>query len=803
MMRIRLIAALVILSIAAIDSLSLAKPVEYLLQLAESDALPEVREAAGLTLTPALVASSMSNEQLRQLALEGASLELRSSAARSLGARLTQGAVSLDQLKALATSGEFPEVRAAASEALSQRLQESDLSLEALSQIAITGSSAELRMAAIPALTIALASSTYSNEDLLVAATSGTTPEYRLASSQAIARRLQSSLLFVLDQETLLNIVNGSTVRLPERIEGANAQIRTAAAAIFQEQLYQADWSLSQLEQLAGDSKVAPELRAAAGAVLAEELLNANLSLDDLEALATGETPELRQAAVTALVQALVAAVGRRTMSINTLVDAVALAASEELAEAEAEAVFVLLRSTLVAPQAQSQVEAIANGQVVRVANLTIDGSLKAFRVAAGNFLAGIYAFFGFLDRLGDPLGELTSIAENETLTEEFRAAAARALVQVYLAQRGRATQDLATLNGFLDSIAQEARQGQIAQALDTLARFKALLSAERDLLIVTAEVGGEFTARQLLSDEVNRDVAGVEQSLKNGSISTLSSSISDIHRALATIEGGISQAPDVATETLEQIAAQGATPELRQAASQALADRLWRDPPDASSLMHLASEGASAELRQATVPALTLKLVSSGADLESLYGMALHSVTAEVRLAAAQALMQSSRMGSLPLETLQALANGQSIELGSLKVDGSVTEVRQAFAHALQTAFIANNEPEEALVTWATQGTTPELRQAAAEVLAERFAEPEGPSVDDLIELAISGASEELRAGSAKALSRRLIESDLTESDLFRLIAVHTLLLSPNASTALSHALAQALADRFARSDP
>jgi len=800
MLKLRLISSLIMLCLVAISPLALAKSLDHLVQLAGKDALPEVREAAALALTPALVASNMSNEQLRRLALQGASAELRSAAARALGARLVQASADLDTLEALAASGEFPEVRAAASEQLRQRLPQSDLSVETLSQLAITGSTSELRVAAIPALTTALANSAYSNEDLLTAASSGPTAEYRLAAAQALVLRFQSSRLFSLEQQALLEIVGGDVVRLSKRVQGENAQIRKAAASLFEEVLQQAHWNLSQLEGLAGDARVTPELRAAAGAVLSHELLNANLPLEDLQKLATGETPELRRAAIPALVQALVAAIGRRTISINTIVDAVARASSEELAEAEAEAVFVLLRSTLITPQAQSLVEAIANGQAAQVADVTLDGSLKAFRVAASNFLAGIYTFFGFLDRLSDPLGELTAIAENAALTEEFRAAAARALVPVYWAQRGRATQDLATLNAWLDQISQEARRGQTGQALETLARFKALLSDERDLLIVTAEVGGEFTARQLLNDEVSRAVAQLERALQVGTMFTVNASIRDIQRAFDTIQRGISRAPDVTTETLEQIASQGTTPELRQAASQALADRLWRDPPDFIVLMQLASEGASADLRQAAVPALTASLISSGANLERLYGMALDGVTEEVRLAAAQAIMQSSVVGNLPLETLQALANGQSIEIGSLAIDGSWTELRQAFAHALQTAFIANHESDEALMTWSTEGPTPELRQAAAEVLAERFAQAEGPSIDRLMELAISGASEELRAGVAKALSRRLIESDLTESDLFKLIAAHTLLLSPNASTALSHALALALADRLGR---
>ncbi len=802
MTRIKFIASIVLLFMVAAGPSTGAKPLDYLLQLAGKDLLPEVREAAALALTPALIASNMSNEELHQLARDGTSAELRSSAARALGTRLVQRATGLEALRELAASGEFPEVRAAAGELLSQLLQQSALSLEALSQIVIAGSSSELRMAAVAALTTALANSTYSNEDLLVMAQSGATAEYRWAAAQALVLRLQSARLFSLEQSALFAIVSGSTVELSKSVQGANAQIRTAAAAVFEEQLRRAAWSLGQLEQLAASREATAELRAAVSTVLSEQLLNANLSLEELEQIATGETPELRRAAVPALIQAFVAAVGRRALSQSALIEAVASAPSEEVAEAAAEAVFVLLRSALIAPQAQSQVEAIANGEAVHVADLVIDGSLKAFRVAAGHFLAGLYTFFGFLDRLSDPLGELTSMAEDETLTEELRAAAAQALVLVYSARRGRATQDLVELKALLDQMLQEARQGQMAQALEALARFKGLLDAERALLIGTAEVGGEFTARQLLNGEVNRAVAELERLLRTGSIFQLNAIIRDIRRAFDILERGILRAPDVSTEALEEIAARGETRELRQAASQALAERLWRDLPELSRLMRMAVEGATVELRRAAVPALSAQLIGSGVGLEELYGLALDGATEEVRLAAAQALMQWPTMGNLPLGMLQALADGQSIAIGSLIVDGSMSELRGAFAQVLKRAFIAHDESDEALLRWATGGATEELRGAAAEVLAERFAGPEGPSIESLIELALSPQGKELRAGAAQALGRRLIASELTESDLFKLSARESRLFYPDSEVRLElgHALAVALADRLLR---
>lgn len=778
------------------------KPLDQLVQWADQDALPEVREAAALAVIPALVASEQSDEELRQLALMAASAELKSAAARALGLRWVQVAESLDQLETLAASGEFSEVREAAGEALAQRLLQSHLFLDALASLALTGESPELRGAALPALTIALTQSEHSIEDLLSLAHSGATAEYRLASAQALVLRLESSPFFALNSQALIEIVGGQGVTLPEEAQGANAQLRQAAGAGFQDLLAQVNWSLTALKELAGNTKSSPELRAAAGAVLSQQLLQANLSLEDLTEIATGKTPELRKAAESALIQSLVGAIGRGELSIAMLVSSVASATSEELAEAEAEAAFVLLRSTLVAPQTQSQIEEIANGQPVQIRSLTIDGSLKAFRVTASNFLAGIYTFYGFLNRLSDPLGELTAIAKNPSFTEEYRAAAARALAQVYQAQRGRASKDLATLSALLNQMKQETLQGRISQALETLSRLQSILDAERSLLIVTAEVGGEFTTSQLLNHTVNEQISEIEQSVKTGDFPSMLSSINTIQRALDTIERGIARAPDVDTSTLEQIAVQGATPEVRQAAGQALSQRFLGDSPGVGRLQQLAEDGASLELRQAAISALAATWVSNGADPEMLYRTALEGTTDEVRLAAAQALLSSSLMRDLPLAKLQAMSNGETIEIGDLSMNGEETALRQAFASALQAELITHREPEETLQVWAVQGTTPELRQAASGALARAYATPDGATIDRLIQLSATGASEELRIGVAQALRERLIASTLTESDLFALAAQHTLAFGSitNTSAALSQALAQALADRLAQ---
>jgi hypothetical protein len=789
------------LALSATGLLASAKSFDELMRLAGQDTLPEVRQAAALALTPQLVTSQMSNDDLHQLAQSGPSAELRSAAARALGERLVQAASGLEQLEALTASGDFPEVREVAGQALSQSFLQSSISLDSLVQIAVTGASPELRAAVIPALTEALINSNRSLSDLSTTANSAATTEYRLAAAQALVSRMSSSPLFNLDQPALLDISAGKPVSLAEQAQGTNTQMRAAAASIFQEQLSQADWNLNTLEALAGDPNKAPELRAAAGAVLSDELLQFNMPLSDLENIAKGTTPELRAAAHPALVQALVGAVGEQAMDLAGLVAYVATAPSEELAEAAAEAVFVLLRSDLVAPDAQSEMEAIANGKSATVESVTLDGSLQAFRVAASDFLAGIYTFYGFIDRLSDPLNQLTAIAGDKTLTREFRAAAGEALVPVYTAQRGRAIQDLATLNGLLDQFTKEAIQGQSSQALDTLTRFRQFLDAERSLLIVTAEVGGEFTVSQLLNDDVNLHVNLIEDALKSGELLTISSEISGIQRDFRTISGGIARAPDVSDAALEQIAAQGATPELRQAASQALAQRFLQDSPGQTMLEQLARTGTSAEFREAAVPALAAAYIAAGTTFDRLYGWALKGETDALRAAAAQAFIHALAGPNSPMKDLESLANGETIALGDLAIDGSKTEVRQAFGQALKKAFVADSQTGSDLLTWAIQGATPELRQAAAGAWAQRTDGAAKLTIDQLISITASGQSEELRQAAAEVLAPHLIGSKLTESDLMALASMHTRAFGSVAGTSaeLSQALAEALADRFA----
>jgi len=759
-----LILSLLLVSVAQV--VGLAKSVEELTRLANDESLPEIRQAAGLALKTAFSTSSQSVAALRQLALSAPSETVRHAAASALGTRLTRAQNDRVQLETLIKTGEFPEVRQAAAQRLGELfLEDKALSLDELLSTALTPDNALLRAAAVPALRVALEAAPLSLDALWSRVMTGQSAELRLAAARALVQRVRRSALYTLDKSVLSTLAGGNAMSLAGSVVGANAALRRAAATMFQRQAR--GLGVDALEQLAGDTNIAPELREAAGAVLGEKLLDANLSLDLLETLASSATPELRAAAEQALVQAIAFALGRREISLPQLAASVGQAASLELQRARADAVFVLLRSALVKPEAQTALEAVVNGQTQTLNGVALDGGLAGFRAAAGDFLVGIYTFFGFIDRFEDPLRSLRTIAEDMTLTPEFRASAGRALTVVFGAQRARSLRTLEQLNGLLETLGEQAVQGDPNAALATLKQFKTLLEAERATVVQTAEVGGDFSARQKLNDETNRSVSELERALNTGRLLSVRPQISAIERTFEALRPSLQRSPEVSTATLRRLAVTGASVELRQAAARALAPRLVRDERDLAALQALSRSAQTPELRGAAVDALAAAWQANKASIETLYAQALGGVSAQSRAAAARALVRSRSLEALGLPQWQALANGQSVTFNVLTLDGT---------HA-------------------------ELQQAAGEALGSLWVGDEGLSNDALIALAtdLSG-SETLQRAAADALQARWMASSLSESDLFELISEHTLLFGPRpgASAALSQALARALADRF-----
>ena len=385
-------------------------------------------------------------------------------------------------------------------------------------------------------------------------------------------------------------------------------EVRAAAGLALGELLVNSSFSNVALEEMAVDGP-SQELRGAAGEALSQRLLVARLSLEELETLACGPTPELRGAAIPALVQATVAAVGRGELSLQGLASAIARGASHELRLARAQALFLLLRAALVAPEAQAAVEAILRGASVEVEGVEIDGGVEEVRAAASDFLAGIYKFYGFLNRLQDPLNDLMAVVTDASLTPEFRAAAGKALEVVFCAQRDKASDVLQRLEGLLDEIKEKAQDGEAEDALQALSTSQKLLEGERQMLITTAEVAGEFTTAQRL-ERIEQNLAKIHEALTSGDLISLNSAITAVERDLRVVQTAVERAPDVPLNKLENWAASGATLELRRAAGATLGARLLEAGLNIDELMEVTVQGASPELRAGAGEALATKLI-------------------------------------------------------------------------------------------------------------------------------------------------------------------------------------------------
>lgn len=423
--------------------------------------------------------------------------------------------------------------------------------------------------------------SAQSLDQLINLAATDALPEVRRAAATALVAQLTDSAM-----------TDGELRQLANR--GRSAEVRDAAGQALGKRLVSADMPIDELRALAADSDL-PGVRAAAGDVLAEKLLNANLPLNELNGIATGSTPELRASAHDALVQTLVTAVGRRTMTLGELSASVASAKTDELARARAEAVLVLFRPHLVAPANQSTLENLVNGSTVMIDGVTLDGSQKPFRTEASQFLTGVYTFFGFLDRFDDPLSELAALASDPSLTKEYRAAAGRALVPVYTAQRGQAIETLNHLSTLLSQIEADVSEGVWASAQQSLQTFRERLDADRGLLITTAEVGGELSAQQILTNDLNRRVETLASAIEAHRLSTVQTTISPIDDLLDSVRAGVQNTPDVGADRLQEIAINGATPEIRSAAAEVWGDRMIASDLDQQELLQMVIDHSQA----------------------------------------------------------------------------------------------------------------------------------------------------------------------------------------------------------------
>lgn len=772
--------------------------IERLTRLAANDILPEIRAAAALGLATLWVTSEITTRELEDIAQTGVTAELRQAAATAFAARTVNDALSLEQLQSLTVDSPFEPLRKLASQRLSERFVEANLPLETLEQIAQAEETAELRQAVITALSQAWLASSVADEALIALANEGATPELRQAASLALLARLKTELA-AFDHDTLVTLILGTGVSVSRQAGGQNAQLRQAAARPLLSDFIDDGFALQEVEAIAANPENSLELRQAAGAALRRRLPRERRSLAALQTLAAeGATPEVQNAAVTALVQALVTAVGKGELTVQALVDSISEADSDALNEARANAVVTLLRPNLIFLTDQPFLEAVMRGETVEIGGVSVAGSSAFLRDAASEFLGGLFLQFGAVNRFDDPLNELLDMASDKTLQPEFRRAAGTALLKFLASQRDKALAVVRQIKRDLDRIVIQGRRGQTAAALVTFERVRQTIDEHTTLINITAEAAGDLGVPQRLR-AVKDALAEFPAAIRTQDTRDLRDINMAVSGEFSQIEVSLAGAPDTSDEALVMLATEGATPEVRQAAATVLSRRLEAAFSAAETsldaLLDLAINGATSELQTAATAALTQALSASPRSDDELLETTLEATTAALQLAAAQAWIARQ---DRDVEQLTSLANGQGTNSGEFTLQTQSGQLIAALAQVLQDRWKQDNVDSVFLLDQASNGETPALQRAASELLVQRFLD-EGIPEAELFDQAVNAESQFVRQAAAGALAEVLIAQRLPEGTLFGLASQFTLagenfLSSPE----LVQTIITVLADRF-----
>ena len=541
------------------------------------------------------------------------------------------------------------------------------------------------------------------------------------------------------------------------------------------------------------------QLRQAAASVLGRRLLRARRSLEALTELAgQGATPEVQQAAVNALEQALVFAVGRGDLSLQALVDSLSSSDSDALNQARANAAFTLLRPNLIFVTDQPLLEALIRGQTATIGGVAVNGQNRFLRQATTDFLAGLFLQFGAVNRFEDPLSDLLAVAGDPLTEEGFRQAAGVALVKFLSSQRQKALDAIKQITRLLDRIVIQGRRGQSEDALALLEQVRQGIDANSALINTTAEAAGELGAAQRIRS-IKDELAQFPEAIRQRNNSQLRDINTFVSGQFSQIQVSLAGAPDTDDETLIALAGEGATAELRQAAAMVLSGRmvaaLAQGETDLDALLALAQTGGSRELQGAAEDALTRALQGSDLADEDLLALALEGQTVALQAAGARAWVARQDQG---IDQITALANGAGLLLGQLVIQADSFEFQQALAQLLQARWEQEGVSVDLLLETIENSGNEAVRQTAAVLLARRF-EEEGKTQQELIELSAFAPNEFVRQAASDALVQRLIFQQLSEPVLFNLVSQFTLAgVNPSSSQELVQALIAALADRF-----
>jgi hypothetical protein len=268
-MRFKVLTVVMLVGLLLLPVSVWGKTIEELEEIALTDFIPEIREAAGRAL--AVLYLDKTIEELEDLAVTSPSPQIRAAAVSALSKLYLEANLTLDALKEKATAGESPELRGAVHAALVEAFVAAGVAGEELVEIARTGETAELRRPAIEAFFF-VSRGDLDADKLAAIATGGSATIGGIEVVGENAEIIAEAVDFLVGFYTTFSKESFSELKaLAETAEDAN--IRTAAAKA---------WASL----------------AVTGSKLAHKEIPEPLTLDEIKEVAkTGTSAELRAAA--------------------------------------------------------------------------------------------------------------------------------------------------------------------------------------------------------------------------------------------------------------------------------------------------------------------------------------------------------------------------------------------------------------------------------------------------------------------------------------------------------------------------